>query len=408
MLDRRSLATPSFGHYGISSIIFENFEALMKKIVLNLACSLMFLSVVPGRSARAQVVIPPEPDSGAVVCPPGVYLADPGDCVPLGPSAYLTELARAGLTFPLRPLPASKPDPQLSQLPYRYFHLSDGENVPVYSSPCATGSGAQQFMPGFVYISYVDLVNDCGVYYMLQSGGWIPGKGNRVSEISNFQGLAFNRTPRNSFGWAFEQIPVKSAPGYTAPNTNQQIYPFQVIQIFATRNMDAADWNMIGPDQWVEARKVAQVFVDTTAPEGVTTGRWIDVDLAEQTVAVYDNHQLVFATVIASGLEPFWTRPGLFQISQKKETETMRNNDPADFYYLDNVPWTMYFDGARALHGAYWRTRFGYPQSHGCVNLSVGDAHWLFDWAVEGDWVQVHDRTGLTPTDPALYTGGAY
>ena len=79
--------------------------------------------------------------------------------------------------------------------------------------------------------------------------------------------------------------------------------------------------------------------------------------------------QLVFATVIATGLEPFWTRPGLFQIYQKKETETMRNNDPTDYYYLDNVPWTMYFDKARALHGAYWRTRFGYPQSHGCVNL---------------------------------------
>ena len=80
----------------------------------------------------------------------------------------------------------------------------------------------------------------------------------------------------------------------------------------------------------------------------------------------------------------------------------MRNGDPADFYYLDNVPWTMYFDKARALHGAYWRTRFGYPQSHGCVNLSVGDSHWLFNWAHEGDFVYVPDPSGLTPTDPAL------
>jgi hypothetical protein len=42
------------------------------------------------------------------------------------------------------------------------------------------------------------------------------------------------------------------------------------------------------------------------------------------------------------------------------------------------------------------------------VNLSVGDAHWIYNWAQEGDWVYVHDPTGLTPTDPALYTGGAY
>ena len=153
---------------------------------------------------------------------------------------------------------------------------------------------------------------------------------------------------------------------------------------------------------------MAVVTPNTAPPEGVTGNRWIEVNLEEQSLAVYENNRLVFATMIATGMKPFWTRPGVFQIFQKKEAETMRNNDPSDFYYLEDVPYTMYFDGARALHGAYWRTYFGFPQSHGCVNLSVGDAHWLFDWAREGDWVYVHDPSGLTPTDPALYTGGAY
>lgn len=379
----------------------------MKKILYPILGISLIITTLVFTPVRAQDTTPPEPDSGAVVCEPGVYLTTPDDCLPLGPSAYLTDLARLGMTFPPRPLPASKPDPSLTQLPYLYFHLDD-TYVPVYSAPGETGSGAQQFMPGFVYVSYVDRVEQGGVYYMLQNGGWIPGKGARVGEISAFQGLTFSHTPHNSFGWAFEQIPVLSSPGYGGAPTGKQIYPFEVVQIFATQSVDNADWNLIGPGEWVEARKVAQVVINATPPEGVTNGRWIDVNLAEQSLAVYDNYQLVFATVIASGLEPFWTRPGLFQIQQKKETETMRNNDPSDFYYLDNVPWTMYFDGARALHGAYWRTRFGYPQSHGCVNLSVGDAHWLFNWAVQGDWVFVHDPSGQTPTDPALYTGGAY
>jgi lipoprotein-anchoring transpeptidase ErfK/SrfK len=251
-------------------------------------------------------------------------------------------------------------------------------------------------------------VDEGGVYYLLQDGGWIPGKGARVGEISSFQGLVFSATPRNAFGWAFEQIPVVTAPRYNAQQTDKQIMPFEILQVYDIQTADNTDWYLIGPGEWVEGRKVALITPNTVPPQGSSTTRWIDVDLSEQTLAVYDNDQLVFATVIATGLEPFWTRPGLFQIQQKKETETMRNNDPTDFYYLDNVPWTMYFDGARALHGAYWRTRFGYPQSHGCVNLSVGDAHWLFNWAHEGDWVYVHDPSGLTPTDPALYTGGAY
>ena len=108
-------------------------------------------------------------------------------------------------------------------------------------------------------------------------------------------------------------------------------------------------------------------------------------------------------------MKPFYTKPGLFKIYQKKPTETMSGAFEADFsdyYYLEDVPWTMYFAQKRALHGAYWRTMFGFPQSHGCVNLSVGDSRWLYDWAKEGDSVYVHDPSGETPTDPAFYKEG--
>ena len=81
-------------------------------------------------------------------------------------------------------------------------------------------------------------------------------------------------------------------------------------------------------------------------------------------------------------------------------------SDKSDFYYLADVPWTMYFDEARAIHGAYWRAWFGIPQSHGCVNLSIGDARWVYDWAQEGDYVYVWDPSGQTPTDPKFYTQG--
>jgi len=151
------------------------------------------------------------------------------------------------------------------------------------------------------------------------------------------------------------------------------------------------------------------VNIMQSPPEGVTNGRWIEVNLYQQTLAVYENNQIVFATLIATGADPYFTKPGLFQIYEKKELETMTGSfaaDKSDYYYLENVPWTMYFDENRALHGAYWRALFGYTQSHGCVNLSVGDAHWLYNWAQVGDWVYVWDPSGATPTDPAFYTQG--
>lgn len=384
---------------------------MTRKLFLYLLTMGLLLSVLPPADARAQEPLDEEPPSGAVVCAPDAYMVAPSDCLPLGPSTYITEMAKLGLTFPQRPLPAYRPDPALTDLPYHYFMLEE-DVVPILSGPDG-GETGQAFLPGFVYVTYVDRVELNGVFYMLPNGGWIPGKGSRIGEYSRFQGLQFKKTPPNAFAWPLtfyiDKIPVYSAPSYGAPLTERVIYPYvDIVQVYATQSGDGVEWNLIGPNQWVEARIFATVTPNTTPPDGVTTGRWIDVDLAEQTLAVYDNYQLVFATVIASGLEPFWTRPGLFQIYQKKETETMRNNDPTDYYYLDNVPWTMYFDKARALHGAYWRTRFGYPQSHGCVNLSVGDAHWLFNWAHEGDFVYVHDPSGLTPTDPALYHDWAY
>jgi len=385
----------------------------MEKVFLSILASILLAGFMPSVSVTAQEAnLAGEPESGAVVCAPGVYLSPSSDCLPLGPSTYLSEMAQRGLTFPERALPAVRPDPTLTQLPYYYFKL-EKDNVPVLSGPGGDSVGPS-FLPGFVYVSYTDRVDTGhGIYYMLQNGGWIPGKGSRIGEYSAFQGLQFKSTPHNAFAWPLPfytgSITVYRAPGYRAALTDKILYPYvDIVQVYDTQSADGVDWNMIGPDEWVEARIFATVHPNPTPPGGVTTGRWIDVDLAEQTLAVYDNSQLVFATVIATGLEPFWTRPGLFQIYVKKETETMRNNDPTDYYYLDNVPWTMYFDKARALHGAYWRTRFGYPQSHGCVNLSVGDAHWLFNWAHEGDYVYVHDPSGLTPTDPALYHDWAY
>jgi hypothetical protein len=201
----------------------------------------------------------------------------------------------------------------------------------------------------------------------------------------------------------------RTSPSWNAPETGQQILRETPIQIYDIVEAEGMEWFMIAPGQWMPWQDARRVRIDTTPPEGVTGNRWISVNLHDQTIAVYENNRLVFATLIASGGEPFFTRPGLFQIYQKKPLETMQGAFEAnrsDFYYLEDVPWTMYFDQARALHGAYWRAWYGFPGTHGCVNLSIGDSAWLFDWAQEGDWVYVWDPSGKTPTDPSLYGAG--
>ncbi|MCD6030113.1 MAG: ErfK/YbiS/YcfS/YnhG family protein, partial [Thermomicrobiales bacterium] len=46
-------------------------------------------------------------------------------------------------------------------------------------------------------------------------------------------------------------------------------------------------------------------------------------------------------------------------------------------------------DEGHALHGTYWHSNFGMPMSHGCVNLPMDVAEWMYRWAPEGTPVTV-------------------
>ncbi|TAK11744.1 MAG: murein L,D-transpeptidase [Anaerolineae bacterium] len=376
--------------------------------ILVLALTLA-LTATPASAAAADSAPPG-------VCLPDIYTEPPADCDLAGPAASLSELAAMGLTYPRRPLPAARIDPALGTLPYFYLKVQDGPTK-VFDSLGAAVEGkiAKRVVePGFRYFTYIDFADVDGKrYYLIAPGEWV--RRDQVSPnpaISQFSGLAFQATPRNPFGWFLWPIQSQRAPGTAGAAQPLNWYAKQeVFQFYERLDLDGLVWYRIGPEEWVESRGTAVVYPNAAAPEGVPSGRWIDVDLDQQTIAVYDNNRLVFATLVSTGVPGWWTRPGLFQIYEKHETTYMTGAfeaDRSDFYYLEDVPYTMYFDQARAFHGAYWHDYFGIEQSHGCANLSAADSRWLFDWAQIGDYVYVHDRTGQTPTDPSLYgEGGA-
>jgi hypothetical protein len=386
----------------------------MKKFILSLvviSIIICFESVSPV-AAQGNDPHQSENDSGSVVCPPGVYTQDPLSCMPLGPSSTLTQSSING-AFPPTPRSDYNPDYALNYVPYNYFRVNkSGTSSYLSLGDAQSKSGAlANIGPGLVYVSYVDRTDTgSGVYYYLANGTWIPGDGSRVTP-GIFQGKAFSSTPRTGFGWFLTQATSKKRPDFASGNSSvRTYYRFNFVPVFTSKVFDGTEWLMIGDQEWVEGRFIASVLPSITPPTGVDNGRWIEINLAEQTLSAYDNNQLVYSTLISSGVDPYWTRPGLFQIYKKKDTENMSGSfeaDRSDFYSLQDVPWTMYFDKARAIHGAYWHTFFGYPMSHGCVNMSIGDSAWLYQWAKEGDWVWVHDPSGRTPENPDLYGSGA-
>ncbi len=115
-------------------------------------------------------------------------------------------------------------------------------------------------------------------------------------------------------------------------------------------------------------------------------GRWINVDLSEQRVTAYDGATAVRDFVVSTGTSRHPTVTGQFRIYVKLRSTPM--SGPG--YYLPGVPYTMYFYRGYAVHGTYWHNNFGTPMSHGCVNMTIPDSEWIYNFASVGTLVNVH------------------
>ncbi|MDO8487712.1 MAG: L,D-transpeptidase [bacterium] len=109
--------------------------------------------------------------------------------------------------------------------------------------------------------------------------------------------------------------------------------------------------------------------------------KWIEIDLSDQKMTAHQGSSVFLESLISSGL---WGRtpPGEFRIWYKVRATKMEGGNKAahTYYYLPNVPYVMFFNGAIGIHGTYWHQNFGTPMSHGCVNAPTPVSEKLFYW----------------------------
>ena len=117
----------------------------------------------------------------------------------------------------------------------------------------------------------------------------------------------------------------------------------------------------------------------------ISDGKQIVVVISTQSTYAYEDAVLQRQFVVSTGFPATPTVQGDYTIYLKYESQRMYGPG----YDIPNVPWVMYFYQGYALHGVYWHNAFGQPFSHGCVNLRVGEAEWLYNWAPIGTPVRV-------------------
>lgn len=134
----------------------------------------------------------------------------------------------------------------------------------------------------------------------------------------------------------------------------------------------------------------AQTYQDTLNQKMAilkqSSKRWIEVNLSTQRLIAWEGNKPVYAVIISTGKKSTPTIPGIFAIQSKRRIDRMRGAD----YDIDDVPYAQYYSGGYAIHGAYWHQRFGTPVSHGCINLAVDHAKWLFEWSAVNTPVIIH------------------
>ncbi len=119
----------------------------------------------------------------------------------------------------------------------------------------------------------------------------------------------------------------------------------------------------------------------------------IVVSISAQMMWAYENGQLVNSSLVSTGTAEVFetTTPiGSWSILSKVDVQDMEGTISGEYYFVEDVPYVMYFDNlGNALHGTYWHANFGAPMSHGCINLPMDVAAWMYSWAGVGTPVTV-------------------
>ncbi len=116
-------------------------------------------------------------------------------------------------------------------------------------------------------------------------------------------------------------------------------------------------------------------------------GKRILISLQQQVMTAYEKNEPVFMSELASGQltgsKNLTTPAGEYMVNYKRPSRHMAHSDRmgSNGDELYGVPWVSYFtDTGIAFHGTYWHNNFTRPRSHGCINLPIAAANWVYRW----------------------------
>jgi peptidoglycan hydrolase-like protein with peptidoglycan-binding domain len=196
--------------------------------------------------------------------------------------------------------------------------------------------------------------------------------------------------PRNSampqlgtFAWRWPSLPANLTSLWT--QGEDSVITKAAVMTFENQNGLTVD-GLAGPTVWstlladVAAKKVdtapyTYVLVSKVLPENLT---------------LYDNGTPQYTNIpVNTGAPGADTADGTYPVFEHVTSSVMKGTNPDGSTYDDpDVPWASFFNGGDALHG-FVRAQYGFPQSNGCVEMTVANAGTLWPLTPIGTLVTV-------------------
>ena len=239
-------------------------------------------------------------------------------------------------------------------------------------------------------------------------GGWVHSAWVQPMEFHDRPAIYREAGPNGFWIEVIEpKIPAYKEPSLAAPKDYDYVYGTVYLVTDVAVDGSGAVWyetydeysdkalGITPTHHWAQAQRVRRIHEsEFMAIRPEVPDKRIEVDLKTQTLTCFEGDVVVLTTKVATGAAfrradgsviDYATPTGEHRVILKQPTRHMRaiegERDTDAWFDLPGVPWNTFFtyEGI-AIHGTYWHNDFGIVRSHGCVNVPIPVAKFIYRW----------------------------
>jgi hypothetical protein len=216
------------------------------------------------------------------------------------------------------------------------------------------------------------------------TGATVPAATDTLGQLS----AAFS-PPQGSFSWQ-PGYPAQLQALWQAGSASSEIIKGAVMAFESVHGLTMD--GVIGPQVWTALLKA--VAAGQQNPNGYTYA--IARESNPEKLIIWHDGKIVQRSLANTGISVAPTTLGTSPVYLRFRNQIMRGRNPDGSKYADPVQFVAYFRAGEAVH-YFPRGSYGFPQSRGCVELTLSDAARAWPYLTYGSLVTVASGA-LTPS----------